>query len=68
MFCQMLDEEVKLVHYSNSTEITEESREVMRTQSEWIFLNMSVKTETINYYIYNQSRVIYTVSVAKFKP
>ncbi|XP_062234767.1 5-hydroxytryptamine receptor 3A-like [Platichthys flesus] len=59
------DEEIKLVHHLSSAEITEESRDVMRIQSEWLFINITVSSITENIYLHNQTSVIYTVNMKR---
>ncbi|KAG7506623.1 5-hydroxytryptamine receptor 3A-like [Solea senegalensis] len=59
------DEEIKLVYYGNSSAATEESRELMRTQSEWLFINITVTSQTIQYYSFNQTLVIYTINMKR---
>ena len=46
----------------NDTQTTEVSRDVMRIQSEWLFINITVSSITKNDYEVNQTMVIYTVS------
>ncbi|XP_035468853.1 5-hydroxytryptamine receptor 3A-like [Scophthalmus maximus] len=59
------DNEIKLLQYSNSSEATEDSRGVMRIQSEWLFINMTVTSITVNYYSFNQTFVIYTINMKR---
>nr|XP_019960777.1 PREDICTED: 5-hydroxytryptamine receptor 3A-like [Paralichthys olivaceus] len=59
------DEEIKLVRYLNSSQITEDSREVMRIQSEWLFINITVSSKTENHYSFNQTMVIYTINMKR---
>ncbi|CAB1441579.1 unnamed protein product, partial [Pleuronectes platessa] len=59
------DEEIKLVHHLSSAEITEESRDVMRIQSEWLFINITVSSITNKIFLHSQTSVIYTVNMKR---
>ncbi|XP_060951355.1 5-hydroxytryptamine receptor 3A-like [Limanda limanda] len=59
------DEEIELVRYLNSEEITEDSREVMRIQSEWLFINITVSSITEKPYKHNYTSVIYTINMKR---
>ncbi|XP_050922509.1 5-hydroxytryptamine receptor 3A-like [Lates calcarifer] len=58
-------EEIKIVQHTNSSEATEDSRKVMQTQFEWLFVNMTVTNKIVKYYNINQSVVIYTVNMKR---
>ncbi|XP_051274669.1 5-hydroxytryptamine receptor 3A-like [Dicentrarchus labrax] len=58
-------EEIELEQYLNSSKITEGSNELMRTQYEWLFINMKVKSLTDNYFGFYQSTIIYTVTMKR---
>uniref|UniRef100_A0A087Y485 Uncharacterized protein n=1 Tax=Poecilia formosa TaxID=48698 RepID=A0A087Y485_POEFO len=58
-------EEIALFYNSNDTEITEESREAMQTQFEWLFLSMTVTNETVNHFGFNQTMIIYTINMKR---
>ncbi|XP_076616556.1 5-hydroxytryptamine receptor 3A-like [Chaetodon auriga] len=58
-------DEIKFDVILNSSKITELSREVMRTQYEWLFLNMTVAKTTVSTFGYDQSMVIYTISMRR---
>ncbi|XP_034427369.1 5-hydroxytryptamine receptor 3A-like [Hippoglossus hippoglossus] len=59
------DDEIKLVRYLNSSKITEESRDVMRIQSEWLFINITVSSITKKDFKNNQTMVIYTINMKR---
>ncbi|XP_039991843.1 5-hydroxytryptamine receptor 3A-like [Xiphias gladius] len=59
------EREIQLVHDSNSAEVTEDSREVMRTQYEWLFINMTVTNMTVNMFGSKQDVVIYTINMRR---
>lgn len=56
-------EEIKLLAIQNSTKITEWSLKVMGKQYEWDLINMTAKSETVNNFEFNQSMIVYTVSI-----
>lgn len=56
---------MRLVQQGGSAEATEWSREVMRTQYEWLFINMTVANKTVNSFVSDQDMIIYTVSWAQ---
>ncbi|XP_027886117.1 5-hydroxytryptamine receptor 3A-like [Xiphophorus couchianus] len=49
----------------DSSVISKWSREIMATEFEWVFVNMSVTSSTVNHYGYNQTVVVYTVEMKK---
>lgn len=57
------DDELKLFYNKNNSVITELSRESLQTQYEWLFLSMSVTEKTVNHFGFNQTMIIYTVSM-----
>ncbi|XP_015237493.1 PREDICTED: 5-hydroxytryptamine receptor 3A-like [Cyprinodon variegatus] len=59
------DEEIELFYNANSTEITEWSRKVMRTQYEWLFDSMTVTGMTVNDFGFNQTMVVYTINMKR---
>lgn len=65
IFIFISDEDIQLHYQENNTLITRLSREVMHTQYEWLFINMSVTNKTVNHFGFNQTTIIYTVSIAK---
>lgn len=52
--------DMRLLPGDNSTEATEWSRELMRTQYEWLFVNMTVTTKNATN-LEDQDVIIYTV-------
>ncbi|XP_035525083.1 5-hydroxytryptamine receptor 3A-like [Morone saxatilis] len=58
------DEEILLEQHQNSSKITESTKKLMRTQYEWLFMNMKVDKKIDNNFNFSQSTVIYTVSIS----
>uniref|UniRef100_UPI0037E7B360 5-hydroxytryptamine receptor 3A-like n=1 Tax=Semicossyphus pulcher TaxID=241346 RepID=UPI0037E7B360 len=56
--------ELRLLASDNSSEATEWSREVMRTQYEWLFLNMAVTTNNATDLV-SQDQIIYTITMKR---
>ncbi|KAJ4940841.1 hypothetical protein JOQ06_027133 [Pogonophryne albipinna] len=56
--------DIRLQPSDNSTEATEWSRDVMRTQYEWLFLNMTVTTNNARDLI-SQDIIIYTITMKR---
>ncbi|XP_018521246.1 5-hydroxytryptamine receptor 3C isoform X2 [Lates calcarifer] len=59
------DEEIWLYAITNSSKITEWSCQAMRTQYEWLFINMTVTRKTVNYFNFNQSMIVYTITMRR---
>ncbi|XP_035468854.1 5-hydroxytryptamine receptor 3A-like isoform X1 [Scophthalmus maximus] len=59
------DKEIKLLPYLDSSNATKDSSEVMRIQSEWLFINMAVTSKTADLYGFNQSLVVYTINMKR---
>ncbi|XP_033466547.2 5-hydroxytryptamine receptor 3A-like [Epinephelus lanceolatus] len=59
------DKELKFEAILDASKITDWSREVMRTQYEWLFINMTVKEKTVNNFSYNQSMIVYTIKMRR---
>uniref|UniRef100_A0A8C7XAV8 5-hydroxytryptamine receptor 3A n=1 Tax=Oryzias sinensis TaxID=183150 RepID=A0A8C7XAV8_9TELE len=59
------DDDMTLTGSVNNTEITMWSREIMRTQYEWLFIDMSVHKKTEDDLGYNQTSVIYTITMKR---
>ncbi|XP_035997819.1 5-hydroxytryptamine receptor 3A-like [Fundulus heteroclitus] len=55
------ENELDITFQENSTEITKWSRDVMATEYEWVFVNMSVFNTTVNHFEFPQTVVIYTI-------
>ncbi|KAG7507925.1 5-hydroxytryptamine receptor 3A-like [Solea senegalensis] len=58
-------EEIQLFYNASSSEATEESREVMRTQYEWLFINMTVANKTVDTFGIKQDVIIYTINMKR---
>ena len=56
--------EIQLVHNVQSSEDT---HTMMRTQYEWLFINMTVINKTVNMFGLKQDVLIYTVSVTGYR-
>ncbi|XP_074519120.1 5-hydroxytryptamine receptor 3A-like [Halichoeres trimaculatus] len=56
--------DIRLHASDNSSEATEWSREVMRTQYEWLFLNMAVTTINATD-VFSQDFIIYTITMKR---
>ncbi|XP_069015938.1 5-hydroxytryptamine receptor 3A-like [Embiotoca jacksoni] len=56
--------DIRLQPSDNSSEATEWSREVMRTQYEWLFINMTVTTNNASNLV-GQDIVIYTITMKR---
>ncbi|XP_070783549.1 5-hydroxytryptamine receptor 3A-like [Enoplosus armatus] len=57
--------EIQLVQYLNSSKITKWSRKLMQTQSEWLFIKMTVSNETVNNFDFIQSVIVYTIHMKR---
>ena len=57
-------DEIQLVHNVQSSEDT---HTMMRTQYEWLFINMTVINKTVNMFGLKQDVLIYTVSVTGYR-
>ncbi|XP_047465705.1 5-hydroxytryptamine receptor 3A-like [Mugil cephalus] len=58
-------EEIQIFPYFNSNEATKESKQLMRTQSEWLFMDLEVTNKTVNNFGFNQSVVVYTITMKR---
>ncbi|XP_050925213.1 5-hydroxytryptamine receptor 3A [Lates calcarifer] len=58
-------DEIQLVHDTNSSQATEWSREVMRTQYEWLFIDMTVSNQTVTKFGLEQDVIMYTISMKR---
>ncbi|XP_051274672.1 5-hydroxytryptamine receptor 3A-like [Dicentrarchus labrax] len=56
--------DIRLQASDNSSEATEWSREVMRTQYEWLFINMTVTTNNASD-LFGQDIIIYTITMRR---
>ncbi|XP_063748766.1 5-hydroxytryptamine receptor 3A-like isoform X2 [Eleginops maclovinus] len=59
------EEELKFQATENKSLITEWSREMLRNQFEWLFIDIASKIKTEKYFQENQSMVIYTVTMKR---
>ncbi|XP_047465704.1 5-hydroxytryptamine receptor 3A-like [Mugil cephalus] len=57
--------ELRLVHNLSSSETTKWSRELMRTQYEWLFINMTVTNKTVASFGFVQDVIIFTISMKR---
>ncbi|KAM4524027.1 5-hydroxytryptamine receptor 3A-like [Odontesthes bonariensis] len=57
--------EIKLFHNLNSSVTAEWSRELMRTQYEWLFVDMTVTNKTVVPFGDEQDTIIYTISMKR---
>ncbi|XP_034426825.1 5-hydroxytryptamine receptor 3A-like [Hippoglossus hippoglossus] len=58
-------EEIHLFSNSKSKKATEESKDLMRTQYEWLFININVSSEMINSFGFDQDVIIYTINMKR---
>ncbi|XP_061666977.1 5-hydroxytryptamine receptor 3A-like [Syngnathoides biaculeatus] len=58
-------QELQLLHSLSSAEATKWSREVMRTQNEWLFLGMTVANRTVSVFGIRQNMIVYTISMKR---
>ncbi|XP_020555325.2 5-hydroxytryptamine receptor 3A-like [Oryzias latipes] len=59
------DDKLRLFYHSNNSELTEQSRQTIQTQYEWIFLNMTVQEKTVNHFGFNQTVIVYTITMKR---
>ncbi|KAM6896870.1 uncharacterized protein FYW49_018249 [Xenentodon cancila] len=59
------DEELRIDVHKNNTAISQWSREHMLTQYEWLFINMTVTTKTDDYLGFNQTSIVYTITMKR---
>ncbi|XP_029312562.1 5-hydroxytryptamine receptor 3A-like [Cottoperca gobio] len=57
--------EIQLVRHHNSSHVTELVGEMMRTQYEWLFINMTVTNKTVNMFEFQQDVMIYTITMKR---
>ncbi|XP_061562223.1 5-hydroxytryptamine receptor 3A-like isoform X1 [Phycodurus eques] len=58
-------QELQLLHSLSSAEATKWSREVMRTQNEWLFIGMAVVNKTVSVFGIQQNMIVYTISMKR---
>ncbi|XP_024132280.2 5-hydroxytryptamine receptor 3A [Oryzias melastigma] len=59
------DEELSLVYNRNKTGLTRNIRKTIQTQSEWSFHNFKVHEETVDYFGFNQTVIVYTITLKR---
>ncbi|XP_016523261.1 5-hydroxytryptamine receptor 3A-like, partial [Poecilia formosa] len=59
------EHELQIEIEKNSSVISMWSREIMATEFEWVFVDMTVTNSTVNHYGYNQTIVIYTIEMKR---
>lgn len=57
------DKEIRLIPFSNSSRVTQFSREVIRTQGEWEFLQLSVSSTNFTMQDRIWQNLVYTVGI-----
>ncbi|KAI9546913.1 hypothetical protein NQZ68_022859 [Dissostichus eleginoides] len=58
-------EELKFEVLDNSTVITEWTRQMMRNEFEWLFIDMAVEDTSVPHFYQNQSVLIYTIRMKR---
>ncbi|KAM4715214.1 5-hydroxytryptamine receptor 3A-like [Anableps anableps] len=58
-------DEIQLLHYFNSSVTTAWSRKLMRTQYEWLFVNLTISNKTVAPFGSQQDTIIYTISMKR---
>ncbi|XP_042364142.1 5-hydroxytryptamine receptor 3A-like [Plectropomus leopardus] len=59
------DRAIQLENWFNTSVATNWSHGLIQTQSEWLFLNMTVKNQTVNNFCFVQSTIIYTITMKR---
>lgn len=59
--CPSTEDEMQFFAFSNASRATQFSREVMKTQGEWEFLQLSISTSNLNFQNKDWELLIYTV-------
>ena len=57
------DMEMHFSQWSNSSRTTNWTLTMIRSQSEWLFINMTIISKTVDNFGINQSMLVYTVSI-----
>ncbi|XP_029312561.1 5-hydroxytryptamine receptor 3A-like [Cottoperca gobio] len=57
--------DMQLVSAGSSSRISELSRKMMRTQSEWMYLNMTIYRKTVDNFGFHQSMLVYTIKMRR---
>ncbi|XP_053719846.1 5-hydroxytryptamine receptor 3A-like [Synchiropus splendidus] len=58
-------EEIELHHVLSSTGATEWTRNLMQSQYEWLFINMTVINKTVQIFNYDQDYIVYTINMRR---
>nr|XP_057923058.1 5-hydroxytryptamine receptor 3A-like isoform X1 [Doryrhamphus excisus] len=58
-------QEIQLLHSLGSAEATRWSREVMHTQYEWLFMDMTVANKTVSVFGMEQDMIVYTITMKR---
>ncbi|KAK5887254.1 hypothetical protein CesoFtcFv8_015875 [Champsocephalus esox] len=59
------EEELKFDFFENNTLVTEWTHKMMRDESEWLFIRMTVDDQSVPRFHQNQSVVIYTITMKR---
>ncbi|XP_054482609.1 5-hydroxytryptamine receptor 3E-like, partial [Anoplopoma fimbria] len=59
------DEDIKLIQMGDSSWNEDWSRKKMQTQSEWLFLDMTINNKTVDNFGFNQSILVYTITMKR---
>uniref|UniRef100_A0A3Q1FRB1 Uncharacterized protein n=2 Tax=Acanthochromis polyacanthus TaxID=80966 RepID=A0A3Q1FRB1_9TELE len=59
------DKEVQILFNKNHEVLKEESIRVMRTQYEWLFVNLTSNTSLDNFYDINQTVIVYSITMKR---
>ncbi|XP_034087501.1 5-hydroxytryptamine receptor 3A-like isoform X2 [Gymnodraco acuticeps] len=59
------EEELKFEFFENNTLVTEWTRKMMRNESEWLFISMTVEDKSVPRFHQNQNVVIYTITMKR---
>ncbi|XP_051795583.1 5-hydroxytryptamine receptor 3A-like [Acanthochromis polyacanthus] len=55
------DKDIKLISNESNAELTEWSREVLRSQYEWLFVNLTVTEKTVH----NNTKILYVITMKR---
>ncbi|KAJ4923727.1 hypothetical protein JOQ06_014006 [Pogonophryne albipinna] len=59
------EEELKFEFFENNTLVTEWTRNMMKNESEWLFISMTVEDQSVSRFHQKQSVVIYTITMKR---
>ncbi|XP_054482952.1 5-hydroxytryptamine receptor 3C-like, partial [Anoplopoma fimbria] len=57
--------DIKLIQFEESSWNEDWSRKKMQTQSEWLFLDMTINNKTVDNFGFNQSILVYTITMKR---